>query len=58
MPLTLIDVDPGTLPDAYLHKLVLCRADQHVVWRGDRLPARLESLVAMLCGRALADVSA
>ena len=56
MPLTLIDVDPGTLPDAYLHKLVLCRADQHVVWRGDRLPARPESLVATLCGRALAGV--
>lgn len=58
MPLTLIDVEAGTLPDAYAHKLVLCRADQHVVWRGDKLPAQPEALVAQLCGRSLVDVQA
>lgn len=57
MPLTLIDVTTETLPAAYVHKLVLCRADQHVVWRGDKLPSQPESLVANLCGRVLAALS-
>ncbi|MCU4118719.1 FAD-dependent oxidoreductase [Variovorax sp. N23] len=57
MPLQLLDVEAATLPPAYAHRLVLCRADQHVVWRGDRLPAQAEALVAMLCGRAMAAVS-
>ena len=38
------------VPEAYRHKLVLCRADQHVVWRGDQLPARPAELVDVLRG--------
>lgn len=52
MPLTVIDVAAGQLPEGYRHPLVLCRADQHVVWRGERLPEESAQLVARLCGRA------
>ncbi len=51
MPMLLLDAVPrDALPEAYRHKLVLCRADQHVVWRGDQLPAQAAALVARLCG--------
>jgi len=54
MPLTVIDVAAAQLPEGYRHPLVLCRADQHVVWRGERLPEESAALVARLCGRARA----
>jgi hypothetical protein len=50
MPLVVLDVEAKELPRAYRHRLVLCRADQHVAWRGDRLPADLGALVATLRG--------
>ncbi len=54
MPLVVVDVPAGLeIPSAYLHKLVLCRTDQHVVWRGDSLPAQVEELVSQLCGARL-----
>jgi len=56
MPLAVIDVDAAQLPDGYRHPLVLCRADQHVVWRGEQLPEDPGALVARLCGRAHARV--
>ena len=34
----------------YPEKLVLARPDQHVAWRGDALPADLDTLFARLCG--------
>ncbi len=51
MPLEVLDVAGTAMPDAYRHKLVLCRADQHVVWRGDALPEDVGSMVEALCGR-------
>jgi hypothetical protein len=45
-------VQAADVPAAYLHKLTLCRADQHVVWRGDGLPDETGQLVARLCGEA------
>ncbi len=39
VPLEVLDVAAGELPDAYRHKLVLSRPDQHVAWRGDIVPA-------------------
>ena len=54
MPLAVLDVSAAGAPAAYAHRFVLCRADQHVVWRGDQLPAEPEALVARLCGRDLA----
>jgi 2-polyprenyl-6-methoxyphenol hydroxylase-like FAD-dependent oxidoreductase len=56
MPLALVDVEGVTVPEAYTHKLVVCREDQHVAWRGDALPADAETLVAQLCGAAAAPV--
>ena len=51
MPFSVFDVrsiDP--LFSAYSHKLVLVRPDQHVAWRGDRLPADPMSLVDLVRG--------
>ncbi len=54
MPLLVLDaVARDTLPEAYRHKLVLCRADQHVAWRGDHLPAQAAALVERLRGAPL-----
>ena len=50
MPLELVDVQAGEVPPAYRHKLVLCRADQHVVWRSDAVPADAAGLVDLLRG--------
>ena len=50
VPVTLLDIPGGGVPDAYRHKLVLCRDDQHVAWRGDRLPADAAALVDLLRG--------
>lgn len=52
LPLTLLDVDTQNqdIPEAYRHALVLCRADQHVVWRGNQLPADPAALVDVLRG--------
>lgn len=57
MPLVVVDIPTGQgleIPSVYGHKLVLCRTDQHVVWRGDVLPAAVDKLVGQLCGVALA----
>jgi hypothetical protein len=45
-----LDVEAKEIPRAYRHRLVLCRADQHVAWRGDRVPADPVALVAQLRG--------
>ena len=52
MPLSVLDLDldAAEVPTAYPYKLVLCRADEHVVWRGHEIAVDPEKLVAMLCG--------
>ena len=50
VPITLLDVSGVELPEGYRHKLVLCRDDQHVAWRGDKLPADADRLVDLLRG--------
>jgi 2-polyprenyl-6-methoxyphenol hydroxylase-like FAD-dependent oxidoreductase len=52
LPLEVLDVAAPEVPPAYRHALVLCRADQHVVWRGDTLPAQADALVEVLRGAA------
>jgi hypothetical protein len=52
MPLISLKLHGERVPDAYRHALVLCRADQHVAWRGDRLPEDPDGLVRMLCGKS------
>ncbi|MDB5827350.1 MAG: monooxygenase FAD-binding protein [Variovorax sp.] len=51
MPLTVLDVDAPNVPSEYEHALVLCRADQHVMWRGNQVPQESAAFVARLCGR-------
>lgn len=56
IPLLAIDLLPrDALPPAYQHKLLLCRSDQHVVWRGNALPADPLALIAVLSGAAPAS---
>jgi hypothetical protein len=51
VPLAVLDVQArDAVPAAYRHPLVLCRADQHVVWRGEAVPADAAALVAVLRG--------
>lgn len=50
LPLTLLDVEGVDVPGAYRHKLLLCRDDQHVAWRADRVPADAAALVELLRG--------
>jgi hypothetical protein len=52
MPLTVLDVEHDEAPDAYRHKLVLSRPDQHVAWRGDEAPADPQALVDLVRGAA------
>lgn len=61
MPLTVLDVGPSNVPHVppeYEHALVLCRADQHVMWRGNQLPQESAALVARLCGRGVSSATA
>ena len=50
LPITVLDVNADKIPDAYRHQLVLCRSDQHVVWRGDAVPGDASALVDLLRG--------
>ncbi|HEY8359792.1 MAG TPA: FAD-dependent monooxygenase, partial [Ramlibacter sp.] len=50
VPVTLVDLQGVAAPAAYRHKLVLCRDDQHVAWRGDEVPADALSLVDRMRG--------
>lgn len=49
VPLTLLEAT-GNVPDAYRHGLVLCRADQHIAWRGNAAPPDVDALMARLRG--------
>jgi 2-polyprenyl-6-methoxyphenol hydroxylase-like FAD-dependent oxidoreductase len=56
IPVTLIDLScESNVPAAYQHKLVLCRTDQHVVWRGDDLPSSMSEFTKLLRGNRSAD---
>lgn len=50
MPLAVIDIGLGSAPAVYEHKLVLCREDQHVAWRGNSLPDDVSRFVDVLRG--------
>jgi hypothetical protein len=55
IPVALIELaDQTDIPAVYQHKLVLCRTDQHVVWRGNSLPSSMTEFTSMLRGAALA----
>ena len=50
VPVTLLDLEGETLPPEYRHKLLLCRTDQHVAWRGNEQPMQPLSLIDQLRG--------
>ena len=54
IPLVVLDVAAEAFPKEYRHALVLCRADQHVAWRGDRAPDDALGLIDRLRGAAAA----
>jgi 2-polyprenyl-6-methoxyphenol hydroxylase-like FAD-dependent oxidoreductase len=53
IPLTLLDIDRSAAPDCYRHTLLLSRPDQHVAWRGDRLPADSTRLCELIRGAGI-----
>lgn len=56
LPLVVIDVEGEDTPPAYEHKLVMCRSDLHVAWRGNAIPVPAAALVSRLRGAAREDV--
>jgi hypothetical protein len=52
VPLVVLDVVDEDAPTAYAHKLVVCRCDQQVVWRGDAVSGVAASLLDTLRGVA------
>jgi hypothetical protein len=50
VPMSLLDVDADDAADLYPHKLMLSRPDQHVAWRGDRLPQDCLALIDRVRG--------
>jgi hypothetical protein len=52
MPFAVLDLDLPEAPALYGRKLVLVRPDQHIAWRGDRLPTDFDGLLARVTGHA------
>jgi hypothetical protein len=50
LPLTLLDVEAAEVPPEYRHRLLLCRTDQHIAWRGDAVPPQSLDLIDQLRG--------
>jgi 2-polyprenyl-6-methoxyphenol hydroxylase-like FAD-dependent oxidoreductase len=52
VPLTVLAIEAIKIPASYTNKFVLCRTDQHIVWRGDVLPSDLHKFVNQLTANA------
>ncbi|MBV9064996.1 MAG: FAD-dependent monooxygenase, partial [Methylobacteriaceae bacterium] len=52
VPLELRDVDSPAASSLYREKLVLARPDQHVAWRGDKIPQDALALIDLIRGAA------
>ena len=51
VPLKVLDLsEQSEVPPAYKHKLLICRTDQHVVWRGDDCTQAAVQLMRQLKG--------
>jgi 2-polyprenyl-6-methoxyphenol hydroxylase-like FAD-dependent oxidoreductase len=50
VPLKVLELGAKEAPSAYRHKLLICRTDQHVAWRGDSLPAQVADLLSLMRG--------
>lgn len=55
VPLAIVDIEAGR-PQGYDRKLVLVRADQHIAWRGNALPADVGAMVDVLRGARVVQV--
>lgn len=53
IPLKLLDLDLGGIPEPYRHSLCIARPDVHVAWRADQLPAAPDSVLTRITGRGL-----
>jgi 2-polyprenyl-6-methoxyphenol hydroxylase-like FAD-dependent oxidoreductase len=53
VPMELLDVDADDAAMLYPHKLLLSRPDQHVAWRGNRLPDDPMALIDCVRGAAV-----
>ncbi|MDX2204071.1 MAG: FAD-dependent oxidoreductase [Hyphomicrobiaceae bacterium] len=58
MPLAIVDVTGEAAGKAYDRKLVIVRTDQHVAWRGDRVPDDAAGLVDLLRGAKMSAQAA
>jgi hypothetical protein len=54
VPLAVLDVKSDEAAALYPEKLVLCRPDQHVAWRGDAVPDDAGALVDLIRGVSVA----
>jgi hypothetical protein len=52
VPLAVLDVSSQEARGLYQHTWVLSRPDQHVAWRGNRLPADPLALIDKIRGAA------
>jgi 2-polyprenyl-6-methoxyphenol hydroxylase-like FAD-dependent oxidoreductase len=52
VPLTVLPINATKIPASYTNKFVLCRTDQHIVWRGDALPNDLTKFINHLTATA------
>jgi 2-polyprenyl-6-methoxyphenol hydroxylase-like FAD-dependent oxidoreductase len=58
VPFSVLDVSPGEAGPVYQEKFVLSRPDQHVAWRGNKIPTAADELVDTIRGaRALQTAS-
>ena len=52
VPLKLLDLDFGGIPEPYRHALCIARPDGHVGWRGDAVSADPQRILARMTGAA------
>ncbi|MCY1456419.1 hypothetical protein D9M71_736390 [compost metagenome] len=52
IPLQILLLDNAEARDLYRCGLVLIRPDQHIAWRGDRLPESVDGLIERVVGHA------
>jgi 2-polyprenyl-6-methoxyphenol hydroxylase-like FAD-dependent oxidoreductase len=51
IPLRIVDIRAGVAAQLYERRLLLVRPDQHVSWRGDRVPQNLDAVLDRVAGR-------
>lgn len=52
IPLKVLALANEEKPMEYRHAIVICRSDQHVVWRGDQLDLKMDTLLQLMRGSA------